>query len=151
MSDEDEGSGAMTDRDGGASGWVVGFTAFAAMMMLLIGFFQVAIGLVAVFNQDFYVATPEYVFALDVGIWGWIHLVWGVIVLLAGFALLSGATWARVLGIVLAAIAAAQAFVFLPYQPFWSIIVIALAVLTIWALTTRVDDLDSSLDQPRDP
>lgn len=141
----------MTDRDGGASGWVVGFTAFAAMMMLLIGFFQVAIGLVAVFNQDFYVATPEYVFAFDVGIWGWIHLVWGVIVLLAGFALLSGATWARVLGIVLAAIAAAQAFVFLPYQPFWSIIVIALAVLTIWALTTRVDDLDSSLDQPRDP
>jgi hypothetical protein len=125
---------------------VVGFTAFAAMMMLLIGFFQVAIGLVAVFNQDFYVATPEYVFAFDVGTWGWIHLVWGVIVLLGGFALLSGATWARVLGIVLAAIAAAQAFVFLPYQPFWSIIVIALAVLTIWALTTRVDDLDSSLD-----
>jgi hypothetical protein len=136
----------MTDQDSGASGWVVGFTAFAAMMMLLIGFFQVAIGLVAVFNQDFYVATPEYVFAFDVGTWGWIHLVWGVIVLLGGFALLSGATWARVLGIVLAAIAAAQAFVFLPYQPFWSIIVIALAVLTIWALTTRVDDLDSSLD-----
>ncbi len=136
----------MTDRDGGASGWVVGFTAFAAMMMLLIGFFQIAIGLVAVFNQDFYVATPEYVFAFDVGTWGWIHLVWGVVVLLGGFALLSGATWARVLGVVLAAIAAAQAFVFLPYQPFWSIILIALAVLTIWALTTRVDDLDSSLD-----
>ena len=98
------------------------------------------------FNQEFYVTTPEYVFAFDVGTWAWIHLIWGAIVLIAGFSLLSGATWARVLGAVIAAIAAAQAFVFLPYQPFWSIIIIALSVLVIWALTTRVGDIESSLD-----
>jgi hypothetical protein len=121
------------------SGWAVGFTAFAAMMMILIGFFQAMMGLVAVFNQEFYVATQEYIFALDVGTWGWIHLIWGVIVLLAGFSVLSGQTWARFVGTIIAIISAIEAFAFLPYQPFWSIIVITLSVLVIWALTTRVD------------
>jgi vacuolar-type H+-ATPase subunit I/STV1 len=136
----------VTSRDSDSSAWMVGFTAFAAMMMMLMGFFQVSVGLIALFNQEFYVTTPEYVFAFDVGTWAWIHLIWGAIVLIAGFSLLSGATWARVLGAVIAAISAAQAFVFLPYQPFWSIIIIAVSVLVIWALTTRVDDVESSLD-----
>src|SRR5687768_15632049 len=71
---------AMTvSNSDSTSGWAVGFTAFAAMMMILIGFFQAMMGLVAVFNQEFYVATEEYIFALDVGTWGWIHLIWGVI------------------------------------------------------------------------
>jgi hypothetical protein len=122
-----------------SSGWAVGFTAFAAMMMILIGFFQAAMGLVAVLNQDFYVATENYIFSFDVGTWGWIHLIWGVIVLLAGFAVLSGQTWARVVGIIIATVSALQAFAFIPYQPFWSIIVISLSVLVIWALTTKVD------------
>ena len=122
-----------------SSGWAVGFTAFAAMMMILIGFFQAAMGLVAVLNQDFYVATENYVFAFDIATWGWIHLIWGVIVLLAGFAVLSGQTWARVVGTLIAIVSAIQAFAFIPYQPFWSIIVIALSVLVIWALTTKVD------------
>jgi hypothetical protein len=128
------------------SGWAVGFTAFAAMMMILIGFFQAAMGLVAVFNQDFYVATENYIFAFDVGTWGWIHLIWGVIVLLAGFAVLSGQTWARFVGTIIAIVSAIEAFAFIPYQPFWSIIVITLSVLVIWALTTRVnigEDVDS--------
>jgi len=121
------------------SGWVVGFTAFAAMMMILIGFFQAAMGLVAVFNQEFYVLGQEYIFQFDVGLWGWIHLVWGVIVLLAGFSVLTGQTWARAVGTIIAIVSAIQAFAFIPYQPFWSIIVVALSVLVIWALTTRVD------------
>jgi hypothetical protein len=121
------------------SGWVVGFTAFAAMMMILIGFFQAAMGLVAVFNQEFYVVGEEYIFQFDVGTWGWIHLIWGVIVLLAGFSVLTGQTWARAVGTIIAIVSAIQAFAFIPYQPFWSIIVIALSVLVIWALTTRVD------------
>lgn len=121
------------------SGWAVGFTAFAAMMMILIGFFQAMIGLVAVFNQEFYVATPNYIFAFDVGTWGWIHLIWGIIVLIAGFSVLSGQTWARVVGTIIAIVSAIEAFAFLPYQTFWSIIVIALSVMVIWALTTQVD------------
>ena|SRR6187397_358002 len=123
------------------SGWAVGFTAFAAIMMALIGFFQASMGIVAIFNQDFYVTTPNYVFAFDVGTWGWIHLILGVLVLAAGLSLLAGATWARAVGVVLAAFSAIEAFVFIPYQPFWSIIVIAVCVMVIWALTTQTEDV----------
>ena len=123
------------------SGWAVGFTAFAAIMMALIGFFQASMGIVAIFNQDFYVTTPNYVFAFDVGTWGWIHLILGVLVLAAGLSLLAGATWARAVGVVLAAFSAIEAFVFIPYQPFWSIIVIAVCVMVIWALTTQTADV----------
>jgi hypothetical protein len=128
-----------SSSSGSTSGWAVGFTAFAAMMMILIGFFQAAMGLVAVFNQEFYVATENYIFAFDVGTWGWIHLIWGVIVLIAGFSVLSGQAWARAVGTIIAIISAIEAFAFIPYQPFWSIILIALSVMVIWALTTRVD------------
>ena len=130
----------MTSSSSGTtSGWAVGFTAFAAMMMILIGFFQGAMGLVAVFNQDFYAVTPNYVFSFDVGTWGWFHLIWGIIVLIAGFSVLSGQTWARAVGTIIAIISAIEAFAFIPYQPFWSIIVVTLSVLVIWALTTKVD------------
>ena len=127
----------MDDSDS-SYGWVIGFTAFAAMIMLLIGFFQAAMGLVALLNQDFYAVTPNYVFAFDVGVWGWVHLIGGIIIIAAGFAVLSGATWARVLGTVLAILAAVEAFLFIPYQPFWSIVIIAASVMVIWALTTQV-------------
>jgi hypothetical protein len=126
------------DNDDSSWGWAVGFTAFAAFMMLLMGFFQAAVGLVALLNQDFYAVTEEYVFAFDVGTWGWVHLIWGIIVLAAAFAVLRGAVWARLLGSVLAVLSALQAFLFLPYQPFWSIIIIAASVMVIWALTTQV-------------
>jgi hypothetical protein len=130
----------MTSSSSGTtSGWAVGFTAFAAMMMILIGFFQAAMGLVAVFNQDFYVRTENYVFAFDVGTWAWFHLIWGIVVLIAGFSVLSGQVWARTVGTIIAIISAIEAFAFIPYQPFWSIIVITLSVLVIWALTTKVD------------
>jgi hypothetical protein len=99
---------------------------------------------VAIFNQEFYVTTPNYVFALDVGTWGWIHLILGVLVLAAGLSLLAGATWARAIGVVLAAVSAIEAFVFIPYQPFWSIIVIAVCVMVIWALTTQTADIDDT-------
>jgi hypothetical protein len=128
----------VTRRDSGGYGWIVGFTAFAAMMMILVGFFQISAGVVALFNQDFYVTTPNYVFAFDVGTWGWIHTIWGIALLAAGFALFSGATWARALGAILAIGAAIEAFAFLPYQPFWSVIIIAAAVMVVWALTAAV-------------
>jgi hypothetical protein len=85
----------------------------------------------------------DYLFAFDVATWGWIHLIWGIFLALTAAALLSGATWARLVGIILAGFAALEAFLFIPYQPFWSTIVIALAVLVIWALTTSsTRDLD---------
>ena len=117
------------------SGWAIGGLTFAATMLVLIGIFQVIAGLVAIFNDDFYVLTANYTFDLDTSGWGWIHLIIGIAVILVGYFLYAGATWAGVTAIVLAMLSAVSNFFFIPYCPFWSILVIALAVWVIWALT----------------
>jgi hypothetical protein len=117
------------------SGWAIGGLTFAATMLVLIGIFQVIAGLVAIFNDDFYVLTANYTFDLDTSGWGWIHLIIGIAVILVGYFLYAGATWAGVTAIVLAMLSAVSNFFFIPYYPFWSILVIALAVWVIWALT----------------
>jgi hypothetical protein len=124
-----------TSRD--PSGWAVGFTVFAAVMMLMAGIWQALAGLVAIFNNEFYVATRNYLFEFDATAWGWIHLILGIIVALAGWGLLSGQTWARVVGITVAALSATANFLFIPYYPFWSMLIIALDIFVIWALAAH--------------
>jgi hypothetical protein len=119
------------------SGWAVGFTVFAAIMMIMVGVFQALQGLIAIFENEFYVATRNYLFEFDATAWGWIHLVLGAIVAFAGWGLLSGQTWARIVGITLAALSATANFLFIPYYPFWSLLLITLNVLVIWALTAH--------------
>ena len=118
-------------------GWAVGFIVFAAVMMIMSGVFQALAGLIAIFENEFYVAARKYLFEFDVTSWGWIHLILGVIVALAGFSLLSGATWARVVGITLAVLSAIANFAFIPYYPIWSLLIIALDVFVIWALAVH--------------
>jgi len=117
--------------------WAVGFTLFAAIMMIMAGIFQALYGLVAIVNDTFYVTTPNYTFQFDTTTWGWIHLIGGVIVGLAGWALFSGRAWARVVGIILAVLSAVANFLWLPYYPLWSLTVIALDVFVIWALAAH--------------
>jgi len=107
------------------------------VMMIMSGVFQALAGLIAIFENEFYVAARKYLFEFDVTSWGWIHLILGVIVALAGFSLLSGATWARVVGITLAVLSAIANFAFIPYYPFWSLLIIALDVFVIWALAVH--------------
>jgi hypothetical protein len=130
------GGKRMTDYSSSkpVSGWTTGFVIFAASIMILIGIFQAISGLAAIFENEFYVVTDNYVFDLDVTAWGWIHLVLGVVILFAGWGIFSGATWARVTGIVLAILAAVANFFFIPYYPIWSIVIIALCIAVIWAL-----------------
>jgi hypothetical protein len=85
---------------------LVGFILFAAIMMLMVGIWQALQGLVAIFENEFYVATRNYLFQFDVTTWGWIHLIVGVIVAFAGWGLLSGRIWARVVAITLAVLSA---------------------------------------------
>jgi hypothetical protein len=120
-----------------ASGWAVGFVLFAAIMMIMAGIWQALAGLVAIFENEFYVATRNYLFQFDATTWGWIHLLLGVLVGLAGLGLLAGQTWARVVGITLAVLSAIANFLFIPYYPFWSMLIIALDVLVIWALAAH--------------
>jgi hypothetical protein len=135
MSDDAYRSAARAGDD--TSGWAVGFILFAAIMLIMAGIFQAFDGLVALFNDTFYVTTREYVFQFDVTAWGWIHLILGVVVALAGWGLLSGRTWARVLGITVAVLSAIANFLWLPYYPFWALIIITLDVFVIWAIAVH--------------
>jgi hypothetical protein len=118
-----------------ASGWAIGGISFAATMLLLIGVFQALDGLVAIFNDSFFVVTKNYTFDLDVTAWGWIHLILGILLIFAGWGIFTGKTWAGIAGITLAVLSAIANFFFIPYYPFWSILVIGLDVWVIWALT----------------
>ncbi len=117
------------------SGWAVGGIGFAAVMMLMIGIFGVIQGIAAIIEDEFFVIGSQYAFNLDVSGWGWIHLILGLVLIFAGWGLFAGKTWARVLAIVLAVLSAIANFFWVPYYPFWSILVIALCVWVIWALT----------------
>ena len=128
---------APTDRSPAAYGGVV----FAAMLMILAGTFQSVQGLVALVNDDFYVTGEEYIFRFDLTTWGWVHLVLGVIVGLAGAALLRGAVWARTVAVILAGLSILANFLWIPYYPVWSLTVIAFDVFVIWALVVHGRDV----------
>jgi hypothetical protein len=117
------------------SSWAIGGITFAGSMMVLAGTFQALSGLAAIFDDQFFVVTQNYVFDLDVTAWGWVHLLIGVLLLFAAWGLFSGATWAGVTAIFLALLSAVANFFFIPYYPFWSLLLIGLAVWVIWALT----------------
>jgi hypothetical protein len=117
------------------SGWTVGFAYFAGAMMILIGIYHTIAGLAAIFEDEFFVVGREYVFDVDVTAWGWIHLIGGLVVIAAGIGVYSGAPWARTVGVIIAGLSAIANFFFIPYYPVWAVLMIALAVAVILALT----------------
>ena len=125
------------------SGWAIGGIAFAATMLVLIGVFQALAGLVAIFNDEFYVVARNYTFDLDVSAWGWIHLLCGLAILATGLGLFARKGWAGVAAIMLAMLSAVLNFFFIPYYPIWSLIVIGLDIWVIWSVT-RAGALDST-------
>ena len=116
--------------------WRTGLVVFAGTIMIVGGIFQALAGLVALFRNQVYVVGLDYVYSFDVTTWGWLHLIVGIVVALAGAALLSGQTWGRVVGIALAVVSMLGNFMFIPYYPIWSLLIIALDVFVIWALCT---------------
>src|SRR5215211_234617 len=123
------------------SGWAVGFILFAGLMMIMVGIWQALQGLVAIFENEFYVATRNYLFQFDATTWGWIHLLLGLLVAFAGWGLLSGQTWARAAAIALALLSAIANFLFIPYYPFWALLLITLDIFVIWAITAHGGDM----------
>ena len=123
------------------SGTAVGFILFAAIMMIMVGVFQAIQGLVGIFENEFYVATRNYLFEFDATTWGWTHLILGLVVAFAGWGLLSGRTWARTVAIILAVLSAIANFLFIPYYPFWSLLLITLNIFVIWAVAAHGGEL----------
>jgi hypothetical protein len=110
-------------------------------MMLMIGCWHLIAGFTAVLDDTFYAKTPNYVLKFDVTAWGWIHMGLGLLILLAGFAVFTGAVWARTIGVILASLSAIAAFGWLPWYPVWGILIAAGAIATIWALTVHGRDV----------
>ena len=125
----------MSQYEAGPSGMAVGGAIFAGVMMIIIGAFQSIAGLAAIIEDDLFVVGKDYIFELDTTAWGWVHLALGIVILIAGFALFSGKVWAGTFAIILATLSAVANFFYIPHYPFWSILIIALDVWVIWALT----------------
>ncbi|MGH2774297.1 MAG: DUF7144 family membrane protein [Actinomycetota bacterium] len=126
------------------SGLAIGFTYFAALMMLMVGTFHAIMGFAGILENEFFVVTRNYAFEFDATAWGWIHLIAGVIVVFAAVGLFSGSVWARTVGITMAVISAIANFGFIPYYPVWSIVIIALDIAVIWALAAHGRDISAS-------
>ncbi|WP_405723921.1 hypothetical protein OG607_16425 [Streptomyces sp. NBC_01537] len=123
---------------------VTGLTAFAGVMMVFGGIMAIFQGIAGIAEDDIFVVTRNYAYTFNLTSWGWIHLTLGVLVALAGIALFTGALWARITGIVLASLAMVANFMWLPYYPLWSVVLIAVDAFVIWALCVGTKSAQST-------
>ena len=107
---------------------------FAATLMIVGGIMQVFQAISAIANDEFFVTLPNYVVTLDVSTWGWIHLVFGILVVISGMYLYSGSRAAAIFALVLAVLSAIANFGFIPYYPVWALFIVAVDVFVIWAI-----------------
>jgi hypothetical protein len=121
------------------TGWI----AFAGWMMIIIAMIDFFEGLIAIIRSEYYVLGPNQIIVFDTTTWGWITLIWGIIVALAGFALLSGAGWARWFTIVAGSVNffVELGFVGSSQYPLWALAVLAMNILVLYALTVRWSDV----------
>lgn len=118
--------------------WAEGIAIFAGAMLATLGVLQLLQGLSAVANDDLFVRTGSYVLDVDLTAWGWAHMLVGAVAALVGVCLLLGQYWALVAGVCVAVVSALANFAFLPYYPWWALVLIAFDLAVIWALSTMI-------------
>ena len=134
-------AGAGPSRYPRASPWV-GWIGFAGVLMVILGAVHAFQGLVGIFKDEYFlVSTSGLALKLDFTAWGWIHLLIGVIIVLAGICVLAGQMWARIVGVILAALSLLANVAFLAAYPLWSLIMIALDIVIIMALTVHGSEI----------
>ena len=129
---------------GGVSGRLV----FGAVMMLFGGLMTLAQGIAAVRNDRVFVTTPSYIFSYDLSGWGWIHMILGIVLVIAGLATFTGMMWARVVGVVIAGLALIANFLWLPYTPLWATVLLLVDAFVIWALCTGGQGMEAGMASP---
>jgi hypothetical protein len=123
------------------AGWVV----FGGVMLILMGAFQVVQGLVALFDDGFYAVSPNgLIVDVDYNTWGVIHLVIGLVGILVGIGLMAGNLAARMAGVGIAFLSALVNLAFISAYPVWSVMVIALDVIVIYAIIVHGHELKGS-------
>ncbi len=125
---------------GPGSGWIM----FASVMMLLAGMFGVIDGIAALVTDEIYVVTEDGIFLFDFTVWGVIHLTVGIVAMFAGLSLLTGEAWARWTGVVLAMASALSQLAFISALPLWSVVIIGIDVLVIYALLVAWEQVESA-------
>ena len=128
------------------SSWAIGWSTFAAFMLFLAGTLQFLAGLSAILDDDYFVVGDDYAFKLDATGWGWIHLIIGIVVFACGLGILKGHVLGRTVGVLAAFGAIVSNFLWLPYQPVWSVVIIAIGIAVIWALTAHGRDVNALRD-----
>src|SRR6478609_3450429 len=132
----------MADKSRTApSGLALGVTTTAAMLLIIAGVCSVMQGIVALATNEFFVVTQNWLFKFDTTTWGWIHILVGIVALLAGVGLFFGAVWARTVGVIIAVLSAVVNFLWLPWYPVWAVVIIVFDVFVIWALTAHGRDV----------
>jgi hypothetical protein len=114
--------------------WTGGLIVFAGVLMVVAGVWHALAGIAALLNDDLYIATPDYIYSLDLTGWGWGHLALGALVAATGGAVLLGKTWGRIVGIALVTLSLVANFLFIPWYPIWSLVIIAIDIAVIGAL-----------------
>ena len=120
----------------GPIGAATGLTIMAAVLMMISGIWNFFEGLAALIRGSFFVVLPNYAYNISITGWGWFHLILGAVVAVAGVALLTNRLWARIIGIIIVSVSMVVNFLYIPYQPVWSIALIAIDAVVIWALLT---------------
>lgn len=131
---------ATNSTDKQLSNWT-GWVFFAGIMMMLSGFFQIIAGLTGLLKHTWYVVTASHLLVFNYTAWGWIDLVIGAIVLLAGVSILNGAFWARFVAIIIASLSTIAALASVNAYPVWSIVIITINVLVIYAIAVHGAEL----------
>ena len=126
-----------TDQRTGWTGWVV----FAVVMMIMGGILWAIVGLVALFNSDWVVFGKEGALWIDVTGWGWIHLILGLLMTLAGFLVIQGNMFGRTVAVILAMLSIVINFVWLPVYPIWSIVIITIDIFILYAVMVHGREL----------
>jgi hypothetical protein len=127
---------------------MAGWIGFGGLVMILLGglaFFQ---GLIAVIEDDYYVVTRSGFLVFDLTGWGWIMMIWGIILVLVGLALISGQAWARWVSIVLVSLNVSLQLGFLGNSsyPLWTLMVLTLNIIVLYALIVRWDESQPQLE-----
>jgi hypothetical protein len=122
------------------TGWV-GWGYFASFMMMMLGILEGIEGLAAIFKDNYYVVTQSHLLVFNYKTWGWINLILGIIVFMAGLELLRGAMWARVIAVLLAMLSFVANMSFVNAYPIWCITMMVVDILIIWALTVHGGEL----------
>jgi hypothetical protein len=123
-------------RGSGKHMWATGGMVFAGVLMLVIGVYQIFEGIATISLGGTFVDPTGLAYNVNNTAFGWIHLVVGIVVVVAGLALFTGRMWARAVAVALAVISAIANFFYLPYFPVWALLIIALDVFVIWAIAT---------------